>query len=321
MSAYFRNWMLLVPSALIALSTSPAMAATATLSGSTSNNCIYTGYTADANGNLSVTCSGGGTPVDPSQPGTVQLSSSSYSVAAGSSAVITLSRTGGTAGQMSIPLSITGGTAVAGTNYTTPVSPIVMNDGVASVAFNISTVSNSAGPAWNPTTKTVGFTLGAPSVGALGAASSAILTINDNFVPDTGVPLGCTIVPVTWTARLSLTFHPKSVMLNGQSFAFLKKLDPQGLNYASASYATTSKYMSISKKPCDFSAELEAKSCARGSARGNEVSLDYAPIGTNRAGYCEVDTGDYYINVRNSTTRDGPDSCPAGTNCEYWLSW
>ena len=324
MSAYFRNWMLVVPSAFLALSTSPVMAATATLSGST-NSCAYASYSSDANGNLSVTCSGGGT-VDPTLPGTVQLSTTTYSVNAGGISTITLLRTGGTFGAMSIPVTLSGGTAVAGTNYTAPVSPVTISDGSASVSFNINTISNSAGPAWSPTTKTVGIALGAPSVGALGATSSANLTISDNFVGGGGgtgvIPAGCTVVPVTWDARLSLTFHPKSVMLNGQSFAFLKKLNPQGLNYASASYSTTPKYISISKNACDFSPALEAQGCARGAGRGNDVQLYYAPAGSSQStGYCGVDSGDYYINVRNSSTADGPDSCPAGTNCEYWLSW
>jgi hypothetical protein len=317
MSAYFRKWMLVVPSALLALSASPVMAATATLTGS--NGCTYTGYVADANGNLTITCSGGVT--NPTDPGTVQLSSSSYSVAAGGIATITLSRTVGTAGAMTVPVSVSGGTAVAGTNYTAPPSSVTMNDGVATVSFTISTTSNSAGPAWSPSTKTVGITLGTPSIGTLGGVSSANLTINDNFSannPNPPVPANCTIVPVTWDERLSLTFHPKSKMPNGQMFAFKKALNPTSQTYASVDYASTAKYMSISRNPCEFTAELEAAFCGKG-ARGNDVNMPYGP--NPGFGVCQVGTGDYYINVRNSSTRDGADNCPVGQECEYYLSW
>jgi hypothetical protein len=133
-----------------------------------------------------------------------------------------------------------------------------------------------------------------------------------------GVPAGCTVVPVTWDERLSLTFHPKFKMGAGQSFAFKKALNPTAQTYASVDYASTGKYMSISRNPCEFTAELEATYCAKG-ARGNDVSMAYGP--SAGFGVCQVGAGDYYINVRNSTTRDGPDNCPAGQECEYYLSW
>jgi hypothetical protein len=114
-------------------------------------------------------------------------------------------------------------------------------------------------------------------------------------------------------------------MLKNQVFAYKQKLDPTGLNSASAMYSTTGKYMSISKNPCDFSAALEAQHCAGAGGRGNDVdNLYYAPIGFNQSSIqkvCEIDSGDYYINVRNSKTWNGADSCPTGQACEYYLSW
>lgn len=136
--------------------------------------------------------------------------------------------------------------------------------------------------------------------------------------PPRGTPAGCTIIPITWDERLSLTFHPKFKMGAGQSFAFKKALNPTTQTYASADYASTGKYISISRNPCEFTAELEAAYCGKG-ARGNDVSMAYGPSAAR--GVCQVGTGDYYINVRNSTTRDGPDNCPAGKECEYYLSW
>jgi hypothetical protein len=109
--------------------------------------------------------------------GTVAFSAPNYSVSeTGGMATITVNRTGGTKGAISVSYaSVPGGTAVSGTNYTDVSGALNWVDGDgASKSFNVPILdSHQAGP--NPT---INLALNAPTGGAgLGGQSTAALTI------------------------------------------------------------------------------------------------------------------------------------------------
>jgi hypothetical protein len=87
-----------------------AFAGTVTLTGTSGSSCTYTSVTTAADGNISVACAASsGTPSGGGgSPGTVQFSASTYTGAAGANIGISVVRTGGTSGTMSVGLLVTG---------------------------------------------------------------------------------------------------------------------------------------------------------------------------------------------------------------------
>jgi hypothetical protein len=114
----------------------------------------------------------------PSVPVSVQLGASTYfATESGPAATITVTRTGGTGGQVIVNLATGGGTAVAGTDYTAVNTPVIFNPGQTSKTVTIPILD----PHKVGTSTTVGLTLSNPTNGAtLGTPSTATLTINDN---------------------------------------------------------------------------------------------------------------------------------------------
>ena len=112
------------------------------------------------------------------EPATLSLSAATYSVVENAvNAVVTVNRTGSTAGAVTVEIAATNGTALSGTDYTAPVTPVSFADGETSKAVNI------------PVTDRVGFqgdrsftaTISNPAGGAvLGTTTSATVTITDN---------------------------------------------------------------------------------------------------------------------------------------------
>ncbi len=124
------------------------------------------------------------------QPGVLQLSAQSYSIGEGAgTATITVARTGGSDGAVSVHYAAGGGTATGGT-------PSMAGRDYTSVSGTLSWAAGDANPktfaiAINDdsaieNTETVGITLSTPNGGAaLGAQNSATLSIVDN---DTATP-------------------------------------------------------------------------------------------------------------------------------------
>ncbi len=135
--------------------------------------------------------------------GTLRFSSSAYSLTEGTgTATLTVLRTGGSAGGVSVPWHL-GGSAVAGTDYVTPPSvPIPFGSGQTSASLQIQILNDSLVDG----TKTLVVTLDLPSGGAtLGTPSAATLSINDNEpsvrfssatynVNESGTGVGVTVV-------------------------------------------------------------------------------------------------------------------------------
>jgi hypothetical protein len=108
--------------------------------------------------------------------GTIALSGSIYAVAqSAGSLVVTVNRSGGTSGAVSVQYSTSDGTAVAGTNYTATQGTLNWAAGVSSA--NTFSVPISASPALTAS-KSFSITLTAPGGGATLGTSSATATIN-----------------------------------------------------------------------------------------------------------------------------------------------
>ena len=108
------------------------------------------------------------------QPGTISLNSSSYTVNENGTASITLIRTGGSDGTVSVILTPTDGTAIAGSDYTnTPITVTFANaetSKTVTIPINNDTVFEPA--------ETINLTLSNTTNGAtLGIQTTAILTI------------------------------------------------------------------------------------------------------------------------------------------------
>ncbi len=115
------------------------------------------------------------------KPGVVGFSSPTYTVNQNAgTATITITRTNGTDGIVSLNYSTTNGTATNGVNYNNVSGNLTFNQGVSSLSFTI--------PIINGTTvqpdKTVILLLSTPTGGAILGQSNALLTIvNNNFTP------------------------------------------------------------------------------------------------------------------------------------------
>jgi hypothetical protein len=110
--------------------------------------------------------------------GAIRFSAASYSVNESlASATITLTRTGGTGGPVTVDYQTSGGTATPGSDYTTASGPLTFAAGQTSRTFTVPITPDTD----DEDNESVGLTLSAPSPGAtLGSPSSATLTIADN---------------------------------------------------------------------------------------------------------------------------------------------
>ena len=116
-------------------------------------------------------------------PGTLQFSSTSYTGTEGATATITVSRSAGSSGSVSVDYATSNGTATAGTcgtagsDYQPASGTLTFAEGVVSQTF---TVSLCADQVIDPA-ETVALTLTNPTGGAtIGANNPATLTITDN---------------------------------------------------------------------------------------------------------------------------------------------
>ena len=115
------------------------------------------------------------------KPGVVGFAVSEYFVnEADGNAVITLTRTNGSDGVVSIQYTTTNGTATAGVDYTASTGTLTFLDGQPSASFNVPIINGTkAGP-----DTSVNLRLFNPSGGvALGATNAVLFIINDNFAP------------------------------------------------------------------------------------------------------------------------------------------
>src|SRR5207245_277671 len=94
------------------------------------------------------------------------------------SALITVSRSNGTNGTVSVQYTTSDGSAQAGVRYTATSGTLTFADGVTSQAFTIPVLSSNTVPG----NKTVNLTLSSTTGGAtLGTPTTAVLTLIDDI--------------------------------------------------------------------------------------------------------------------------------------------
>ncbi|MFO0017051.1 MAG: putative Ig domain-containing protein, partial [Synechococcaceae cyanobacterium] len=115
-----------------------------------------------------------------SGPGSLSFASNSFSVAEGNNASVSIVRSGGSQGAISVVLGFAGGTASAPADYNNTPVPVSFADGELSKTILLATVGDGLVEAGG---ETIQLTLSSPTGGAtLLAPSSATLTISDDDV-------------------------------------------------------------------------------------------------------------------------------------------
>jgi hypothetical protein len=111
-----------------------------------------------------------------------QFTAANWSVAEGTQALITVERTRGTTGTVSVQYATSDGTAMAGTEYQSASGTLTFGPGVVSRTFLVPTMSDTL----HQPDETVLLNLTNPSSGTvLGTQSTAVLVIADHNVPGT----------------------------------------------------------------------------------------------------------------------------------------
>src|SRR5262249_23639077 len=120
--------------------------------------------------------------------GTVRFSAAAYSVLEGAAATITVTRSGGAAGPLTVGYAtVAGGTAVGGAtpgpggDYITRTGTLTFPAGATSQTFTVTTVADTVAEG----ARTVNLALNVPqgSGAVLGSPSTAVLTIVDDEQP------------------------------------------------------------------------------------------------------------------------------------------
>jgi hypothetical protein len=117
------------------------------------------------------------TEMDPPRPGQLQFSAAAYHAAEDAGPVtITVTRSGGSDGAVSVQYATSDGTAVAGTNYTATFGTLTFGPGQTSQTFTVPVLDDQ----FVDGDHTVKLTLSQPGDGAtLGSTATAVLTITE----------------------------------------------------------------------------------------------------------------------------------------------
>ena len=119
--------------------------------------------------------------------GTIKFGAASFNGVEGSNAIVTITRTDGTASGVTVQFTISGGTAISGTDYTNVSGTITFNAGETNKKVNVPIVMDGS----TESTETANLFLSNVTGGAnLGAPTNAVLNLTDkpdpNAVPLTG---------------------------------------------------------------------------------------------------------------------------------------
>lgn len=121
------------------------------------------------------------TIVDPGNPGTIAFSSASFAGIEGGNAVVTVNRTGGSTGPASVDVTITGGTATNGSDYTlAPTTTLSWADSDATPKTITIPLTNDG--TFDPG-ETITLALQNVTGGTAGAQTAATVTINEAGAP------------------------------------------------------------------------------------------------------------------------------------------
>ncbi|QEL20120.1 choice-of-anchor R domain-containing protein [Limnoglobus roseus] len=139
-------------------------------------------------------------------PGAVAFSAAAYSATESSgTATITVTRTGGSTGAITVPVTVSGGTATSGTDYTGLPTTVTFADGATTATFTVTIIDDTTVEG----SETATFSLGTPTGSAtLGTQATATLTIADNDSTAT------TTVTPKLTAVATGSGSPKVIVYN-----------------------------------------------------------------------------------------------------------
>jgi hypothetical protein len=148
------------------------------------------------------------TIADNDAAGTLQFSAVNTSVAeTTASKAITVSRTGGSSGPVSVTWSAASNTATLGADFTAPGGSLTFGPGQTSRTFTV-TIANDVAQEGN---ESAHLTLTNPMGGAvLGARSRSILTITDNDVPASGFKFSAATYSRTESGSAAITIQRTS---------------------------------------------------------------------------------------------------------------
>jgi probable HAF family extracellular repeat protein len=176
------------------------------------------------------------TDVGPSPcAGTLQFGSPTYGVGEGGpTATITVTRTGGSDGAVSVGYSASDGTATAGSDYTAASGTLNFAAGDTSETFTVPISDDTL----DETDETVNLSLSNPTGTTLGAQSTAVLTITDN---DAAPTLSVNDVPVTEgnAGTQNVTFNVTLSAASGQT-VFVNYSTAPNTAVAPGDYTSTS---------------------------------------------------------------------------------
>jgi CSLREA domain-containing protein len=143
--------------------------------------------------------------------GALQFSSATFVKAEdGGNAVISVTRTGGSAGEARVDYATSNGAATAGQDYTSASGTLIFAEGVTTRTFNVAITNDAV----DEPDETINLTLtNAAGSGNLGTPANAVLTINDND-PTPGISIDNTAVNEGNSGTATATF---TVSLSGQS--------------------------------------------------------------------------------------------------------
>ena len=144
----------------------------------------------------------------PGQPGALQFNAASYSVNENQgTATITVTRTGGSAGSVSVNYATSNGTATAGSDYTATSGTLTFADGETSKTFTCR--SSTTRP--SRIAETVTLTLSNPTGGAaLGSPATATLTIDSDDTTNQPITVTCSRASTATPARPTPTSPPNT---------------------------------------------------------------------------------------------------------------
>lgn len=141
---------------------------------------------------------------DTNVPGVLSLSSGNYNTAESGSATITVTRSGGSNGTVTVHYSVTGNTATAGQDFIAVSETLTFGPGEVTKTFSIPILTDGA----DESDETATITLSAPTGGAtLGSPSTATLTILDD-------DQGLTVL----RSGVTINYRPRSNAFTGRVF-------------------------------------------------------------------------------------------------------
>lgn len=261
--------------------------------------------TVDGQGNITLTA----TPPTAQGPctgaGTLSFSSTSYSVAEGSSTNITVNRTVCSQGAVTVSYATSNGSATAGTDYNTASGVLSWdNNETGPKSFPVSTIGETT--PITESNKTVSLALSGVTGGATQGTAAATLTITDVAAAGgdptcPAPPAGLAITEVAQSLGTKKTYtygtnqgRAIRFIAGNNSFGSVGWIIPSGIT-------PVSQLVSISRCPGDFTRTYPCGST------GTQNTL-FTTGGAGASFTCPLTAGQvYYVNVRNgiSTAASG----------------